>query len=93
MTVNQNESVDSLKERIESESGIDSQMFSLVHQGSVLSSLEGLEDNSNIYLNVKLLGGKKGKKKAYTTKKKNKHMHRKEKLATLKLYSVKNGKV
>ena len=39
------------------------------------------------------MGGKKGKKKAYTTKKKNKHKHRKEKLATLKLYSVKNGKV
>ena len=44
-------------------------------------------------ISVKLLGGKKGKKKNYTTKKKNKHKHRKEKLATLKLYSVKNGKV
>ena len=55
--------------------------------------MDELESNTNLYLNVKLLGGKKGKKKNYTTKKKNKHIHRKEKLATLKLYSVKNGKV
>jgi len=38
-------------------------------------------------------GGKK-KKKVYTTKKKNKHKHIKEKLATLKYYSVDgSGKV
>ena len=42
------------------------------------------------YLTFELDGGKKkkGKKKAFTTKKKNKHKHRKEKLATLKLYSL-----
>ena len=68
-------------------------MFNLFHQGSLLTSLDLLQPNTNLYLNLKLLGGKKGKKKNYTTKKKNKHKHRKEKLATLKLYSVKNGKV
>ena len=42
------------------------------------------------YVTFELDGGKKkkGKKKAFTTKKKNKHKHRKEKLATLKLYSL-----
>jgi len=40
------------------------------------------------------LGGKKGKKKAYTTKKKNHHRHKNVKLAVLKFYNVdKDGKV
>ena len=61
----------------------------LVCQGSVLTSLDGLNDNANVYVTGDLDGGKKKKKKkVYTTKKKNKHIHKKIKLLTLSLYSV-----
>ena len=46
-----------------------------VTAGSTISTVESLD------------GGKK-KKKAYTTPKKKKHVHRKEKLAVLKIYKV-----
>mmetsp|Transcript_116963 Transcript_116963/g.174703 ORF Transcript_116963/g.174703 Transcript_116963/m.174703 type:complete len:124 (+) Transcript_116963:264-635(+) len=45
-------------------------------------------------MTVGLEGGKKGKKKNYTTKKKLKHRHKSTKLSTLKLYSLdKNGAI
>ena len=61
----------------------------LVCEGSILTSLEGLNDNANVYVTGDLDGGKKKKKKkVYTTKKKNKHIHKKIKLLPLSLYSV-----
>ncbi|MCL4122683.1 UNVERIFIED_CONTAM: hypothetical protein GTU68_025423, partial [Idotea baltica] len=61
----------------------------LVCQGSVLNSLDGLFENSNVYVTGDLDGGKKKKKKkVYTTKKKNKHIHKKIKLLPLTLYSI-----
>jgi len=42
-------------------------------------------------MTLELLGGKKGKKKNYTTKKKNKHKHKNVKLAVLKFYNVDAG--
>ena len=50
-----------------------------------------------LFLSLEIDGGKKkkGKKKNYTTKKKIKHKHRNDKLATLKFYSFdeKTGKI
>ena len=44
----------------------------------------------NIYVTETVLaGGAKHKKKVYTTKKKNKHKHIKEKLATLRVKLIK----
>ena len=61
----------------------------LVCQGSILTSLEGLNDNANVYVTGDLDGGKKKKKKkVFTTKKKNKHIHKKIKLLPLSLYSI-----
>ena len=61
----------------------------LVCQGSVLTSLDQLFDNANVYVTGDLDGGKKKKKKkVYTTKKKNKHIHKRVKLLALSLYSV-----
>jgi ubiquitin-small subunit ribosomal protein S27Ae len=60
-----------------------------VYQGAHLNSLEELRANANVYLTADLSGGKrKRKKKVYTTKKKNKHIHKKVKLGIYQLYSV-----
>jgi len=63
----------------------------LVCQGSHLnaSSFAHLADNSNVYVTGDLDGGKKKKKKkVFTNKKKNKHIHKRVKLAVYTLYSV-----
>jgi len=63
----------------------------LVCQGSnvTASSFGDFPDNANLYIQGGLEGGKrKRKKKVYTTKKKNKHIHRKIKMGILNLYSV-----
>ncbi len=61
----------------------------LICEGSILRSLDTLNENANIYVTGDLDGGKKKKKKkAFTTKKKNKHIHKKIKLLPLSLYSV-----
>lgn len=58
-------------------------------QGSHVSSLEELTNNANVYITADLSGGKrKRKKKVYTTKKKNKHIHKKVKMAIYNLYNV-----
>ena len=60
-----------------------------VYQGSHLSSLEELNNNAAVYITADLSGGKrKRKKKVYTTKKKNKHIHKKIKMGIYNLYSV-----
>ena len=49
-----------------------------------MNDLSTVEELDTIYMTLPVEGGKK-KKKVYTTKKKNKHRHIKEKLATLKV--------
>ena len=64
----------------------------LVTQGSHLTSENAstlLFEGANVYVVGGLEGGKrKRKKKVYTTKKKNKHIHKKMKMAIYTLYSV-----
>ncbi|KAG0167286.1 Ubiquitin-40S ribosomal protein S27a [Apophysomyces sp. BC1034] len=49
----------------------------------------GIENNNTLHLNAELLGGgKKRKKKTYTTPKKIKHKRKKVKMAILKFYKV-----
>ena len=80
-------SLEQLKEEVSQLTGLCSDMLSLSQSGLCLENLLGLEENSQVFVSVPLLGGKR-KKKVYSTKKKNKHKHKKEKLATLKLYKV-----
>ena len=61
----------------------------MIYEGAVLTSLDILRENVNVYVTGDLDGGKKKKKKkAFTTKKKNKHIHKKIKLLPLSLYAV-----
>ena len=52
-----------------------------------MNDLSTVEELDTIYMTLPVEGGKK-KKKVYTTKKKNKHRHIKEKLATLKVTKI-----
>ena len=56
----------------------------LTHNGQILNDLSTLVELDTVYLTLSVEGGKK-KKKVFTTKKKNKHKHIKEKLATLRV--------
>jgi len=61
----------------------------LTHNGQLLESLDSLQDMDTIFVSEEVLGGgAKHKKKNYTTKKKNKHRHIKEKLATLRVKNL-----
>ena len=63
----------------------------LVCQGSNVteSSFQGLGENSELWVQGGLEGGKrKRKKKVYTTKKKNKHIHKRVKMGIYTLFSV-----
>ncbi len=92
LEVTANTSFSAFQEQVSAVSGMDLSMTTLSHNGLVMSDLSALENESTVFVSAPLLGGKR-KKKVYTTKKKNKHIHKKEKLATLKLYSVKGGDV
>jgi small subunit ribosomal protein S27Ae len=87
-----------LKRQIYERTAISPDFQTLIYQGSVLEDGQVLSaelmEESTLYLTLGLLGGKKGKKKNYTTKKKNKHKHKSTKLSTLKYYSIdKDNKV
>jgi hypothetical protein len=64
----------------------------LVCQGSILNGADLMSllfENANVFVTADLDGGKKKKKKkVYTNKKKNKHIHKRVKLAAYSLYSV-----
>jgi len=92
--VDTNCSVETLREEIFKQTLLNSDML-LSHNGRVLSDLSAVMDLDNIYVTEPVLaGGAKHKKKVYVNKKKNKHRHIKEKLATLRYYSVDgSGKV
>jgi ubiquitin-small subunit ribosomal protein S27Ae len=84
--------IQSLKDQISLQTSVPSDLQRLVYQGAILSDeqliSESLMEESTLYLSLGLLGGKKGKKKNYTTKKKNKHKHKGIKFSTLKYYSI-----
>lgn len=87
-------SVHDIKSQIESTEGIPSFLQTITFCGSRLDDEQILDscidsEIANIELNVDLLGGgKKRKKKVYTTPKKIKRKPKKVKLATLKFYQV-----
>jgi small subunit ribosomal protein S27Ae len=64
----------------------------LVYQGETINTtaqLLSVNNNANLFVTGDLEGGKKKKKKkVYTSKKKNKHIHKKTPGATLSLYAV-----
>uniref|UniRef100_A0A0N4Z450 Ubiquitin-like domain-containing protein n=1 Tax=Parastrongyloides trichosuri TaxID=131310 RepID=A0A0N4Z450_PARTI len=98
--VNENESIKNLKEKIEDKLSIPYVQQRLYYGGKplndeVIIGKSLLTDLSTIHLNVELLGGgKKRKKKVYTTPKKIKHKRTKVKLAVLKYYKIdENGKI
>ncbi|ORX58105.1 hypothetical protein DM01DRAFT_1218857 [Hesseltinella vesiculosa] len=86
--------VDNVKAMIAAREGIDASAQCLSFAGKPLRdaealSLYGVQDNSTLHLNAELLGGgKKRKKKTYTTPKKIKHKRKKVKMAILKFYKV-----
>ena len=90
------DSFETLLETIRSEFALENN-FSLVSSCQTVSSLEGLTNDQNLFVNINVLGGgkKKGgkKRKAHTTEKKKKHKHQNVKLAVLNYYAVKDGKV
>lgn len=87
-----------LKQKIYERTQISPEFQRLIYQGAQLEDTQVLSaqllEESTLYLTLGLSGGKKGKKKNYTTKKKNKHKHKSTKLSTLKYYSIdKDNKV
>ncbi|SAM02639.1 hypothetical protein [Absidia glauca] len=98
--VNSATTVDNVKTMIAAREGIDSSLQCLSFAGKSLQNTQelsayGVQDNSTLHLNAELLGGgKKRKKKTYTTPKKIKHKRKKVKMAILKFYKVdESGKI
>jgi len=93
-TVEPNETILNLKEKIQEKEGIASNLMRLLYAGHSLEDAETLaameiEENATLHLALDLQGGKKKrKKKVYTTKKKIKHKHQNVKLAVLKFYTI-----
>ncbi|KAI8371289.1 ribosomal protein S27a-domain-containing protein [Choanephora cucurbitarum] len=92
-------SVENVKAMIAAREGIDAEYQCLSFAGKPLVdgelALYGIANNNTLNLNAELLGGgKKRKKKTYTTPKKIKHKRTKVKLAILKYYKVdESGKI
>mmetsp|Transcript_76780 Transcript_76780/g.167778 ORF Transcript_76780/g.167778 Transcript_76780/m.167778 type:complete len:154 (-) Transcript_76780:119-580(-) len=89
------EDVASLKTQIAEASGVPVEEQRLSFAGrpleacSILAEVDGLTDESTVFVNLELAGGgKKRKKKTYTKPKKIKHKRKKVKLAVLKYYKV-----
>lgn len=98
LLINEGDSISSLYEQVQSLMGVPVDEQKLLSQGKILSGGllrdHQLQEGSQIYLVIDLLGGAKGKKKKKDTKKnKKKHKKKKVKLAILKYYKVEGGKV
>jgi len=91
--VDPSSTVAALKNLISERDGFDSELQRLVYSGICLDNEKTLMEyeipsEATLHLSLGLLGGKKGKKKQYTTKKKGHHKHRNVKLAVLKFYNI-----
>ena len=92
--------VDELKEQLAAENDFEADELRILFAGRQLEDFEtleecGVEEDSTLHLDLRLLGGgKKRKKKVYTTPKKIKHKRKKVKLAVLKFYKISdNGEI
>ena len=89
VAINSDMSLEQIKELLLQTGAICNLEQNLISSGIILHSSSTLAEGSNIFVDADLDGGKKKKKKkVYTTKKKGKHIHKKEKMHTLKLYGL-----